>query len=76
MKSIFRAKLGNYQTIEKTKLICFHVLSKDGILQSFVCFRQRCVIENPDLIISGRSGEDAAHGGASDLQAAGDFRFA
>jgi hypothetical protein len=33
MESIFRAKLGDYQLVEKKKLICFGVLSKDEIPQ-------------------------------------------
>ncbi|MFZ3191173.1 MAG: hypothetical protein WB523_05735 [Candidatus Sulfotelmatobacter sp.] len=39
-------------------------------------FRQRCVIEKSGLFLLGRSREDTAHRGATDVEAAGDLGFA
>ncbi len=47
--------------------------SSDSFAQYLVCFRQRCVIEESGLFLSGRSGEDAAHRSATDVEAAGDL---
>jgi hypothetical protein len=41
-----------------------------------VCFRQSCVTEESGLFLLGWSGEDAAHGGAADIETAGDLGFA
>jgi hypothetical protein len=42
----------------------------------FVSFRQRGVIEKSVLFLFGRNREDTAHGGATDIEAAGDHGFA
>ena len=44
--------------------------------ERIVCFRQSSVIEESGLFLSGWNGEDAAHGGAADIEAAGDLGFA
>jgi predicted HTH transcriptional regulator len=57
----------------------FYVRIASGTLPmelfQIVCFRQSCVIEEAGLFLLGWSGEDAAHGGASDIETASDLGF-